>query len=127
VSEELLSKNFPFPVIPGSEIPYGVDLQVYLEIYHLFLGNDNQSHYSIEFKVARSAERGLIARLRGRTNPEQLLSQLYTLDSNSRTAKENIMFDISELGPGDYEFEVEVTDLMSGQKKARMGELKIRK
>ncbi|MFC1493106.1 GWxTD domain-containing protein [candidate division KSB1 bacterium] len=127
VSDELLNKNFPFPVIPGNEIPYGQNLQVYLEIYHLFLGSDNQAHYSIEFKVARAAETGLIARLRNRTNPEQLLSQSYTLDSNSRTAKENIMFDISTLEPGNYEFEVEITDLMSGQKKARMGDLKISK
>jgi GWxTD domain-containing protein len=127
VSDELLSKDFPFPVVPGNEIPYGENLQVYLEIYHLFLGSDNLAHYTVEFKVARAAEKGLIARLRGRTNPEQILTQSYTLDSNSRTAKENIMFDISELDPGDYEFEVEVTDLMSGQKKARMGELIINK
>ncbi len=127
VSDELLNKNFPFPVIPGEEIPYGQNLQVYLEIYHLFLGSDNLAHYMIEFRIARAAESGLIARIRGRSNPELLLTQSYNLDSNSRTAKENVMFDISSLEPGDYEFEVEVTDQMSGQNKMRMGRLKIKK
>ncbi|MCP4724399.1 MAG: hypothetical protein GY863_05170 [bacterium] len=127
VPEVLISKGFPFPVIPGDEIPIGENMLVYLEVYHLMLGSDSNAHYSVEFKVARSGEKGLLARLRGRTNPEQVLSQSHNLDSRTRTAKENVEFDISDLEPGEYEFEVEVTDLVSGQKKLRDGKFRIRK
>ncbi len=125
VTPELIRKGFPFPVIPGNEIPSGENMQIYLEIYHLMFGGDGRGHYTIEFKVARSGEKGLLARLRGRTDPEQILSQTHTLESRDRTAKESVEFDILELKPGEYEFEVEVTDLVSGRKKTRTGIFRI--
>ncbi len=124
IPEAINADNFPFPVVPSEEIPRNENLQVYLETYHLTLGADSRSKYTIEFRVAKSGKPGILARIRGQKENEELLSQTYTFDSASTTAKDNVTFDISVLKDGDYEFEVEVTDILSNRTKLREGKFK---
>ncbi len=124
IPEEINAAEFPFPVVPSEEIPEDENLQIYLETYHLTLGADSRSKYTVEFRVAKSGKPGILARIRGQKENKELLSQTYTFDSASTTARDNVTFDISVLKDGDYEFEVEVTDILSNRTKLREGKFK---
>ncbi|RKY89353.1 hypothetical protein DRQ09_01485 [candidate division KSB1 bacterium] len=118
--------RFPFPVLPTSHIWKGDKLQVYIEIYHLLYGRDNRTHYTIKFQYEVVKKRGIISRLFRRGKKKEIVSIVHRFDSPSRTAKEKITFDVSNLNPGKYDFLVEVTDIISMQKKIRKGKFEIK-
>ena len=107
------------------QIVKGDPLLVYVEVYHLFFSGDNKTKYTIDFQVSRNGEKGIFNKLIGRGKKKEVISQTYTNESQESTVKERVSFDINDLKKGDYEFLLEITDLISGQKKRRLGNFKI--
>ncbi|MCP4724448.1 MAG: GWxTD domain-containing protein [bacterium] len=123
--ENVDSSEFPFPVIPASQISKGDMLFAYVELYHLFMGTEGKAKYSIDYQIVRKNKIGLLGKLLFGQKGEETIAQQSIYESQSATAKEIIGFDISDLRTGDYEFLVEVTDITSGQKRVRTGSFKI--
>ncbi len=125
VPENVDKSEFPFPVIPASQISKGDLLFAYVELYHLFMGTEGKAKYSIDYQIVRKNKIGLLGKLVFGDRGDETLAQQSIYESQTPTAEEIIAFDISDLRTGDYEFLVEVTDLTSGQKKVRTGSFKI--
>ncbi|RKY84030.1 hypothetical protein DRQ09_09195, partial [candidate division KSB1 bacterium] len=116
---------FPFSVIPVDKISKNDTLQIYFEIYHLYYGKDNKTHFTVKFQIEKPQKRGIIKRLLGLSKKKIAVSSNYRFDSTKRNIKEKIAFDISNLTPGKYNFLVEVIDTISLQKKERKGSFEI--
>ena len=97
------------------ELPLGL----YFEIYHLAFGDDDQTHYTIAYEIARSQKQGLL-RFLGRGEQERTTAQTpYT--GQSRTARETIVLDMSEWeGEGELEVRVQITDDVTGREVERV-------
>ena len=104
---------YPHPQI-WPDLPLGL----YFEIYHLAYGDDDQTHYTIAYEIARSKQGGLL-RFLGRGDEERTSVQNpYT--GQSRTAREYIVLDMSEWeGEGALEVRVQVTDDVTGRQMER--------
>lgn len=90
-------------------------LALYFEVYHLVFDADDQTHYTVEYEVARSREKGdLLPFLGGGTDHQTTVQTRYTGDS--RTAHEYIVLDLSAwTGEGQLNVTVRVTDETTGQ------------
>lgn len=119
--------DYPFPVMPTKSIYRGDLLKVYLEIYHLLLGESGQTSYRISFKMTKSGKKGLLNKFIGRGRSKDIITQEYINQSRDRRVNEFVTFDISKFKDGEYEFLIEVTDLISGKSKYRIGEFIIDK
>ncbi|MCP4725117.1 MAG: GWxTD domain-containing protein [bacterium] len=117
--EEFKVTRYPFPVIPAEQLRRDDPLMVYIEAYHLMLAPDGKAHFDIEFSYMKETKR------RFRSTKTEQVSQNFTFESGTVTAKETAGFDVSDLEPGEYEFTVTVTDRTSGQKKSRTGKISI--
>ncbi len=117
--EELRDTEYPFPVIPAGQFQKGDPLMVYLEAYHLSLGQDGNAHFEIEFSYEKTVNHRI------RDTKIERVSQIFSFDSEKASAKETAGFDISDLEPGEYEFIISITDITSGQKKSRKGKFRI--
>ena len=96
-----------------------------MEIYHLHFGRGNKARYTVKFQYEIEKKRGILNRLIGRGTKKEIVSTTHTFVSASRTAKNRLAFDLSELPPGEHELTVEVTDTVSMQKKQRKTKIKI--
>ncbi len=112
-------KEYPFPVMPVTKFSNKDDLEAYIELYHLALGTDGKAHYEIEFSYE------IVRKRRFRSDKVERLSQKQTFDSATSVSQQTVSFDLSDMTPGEYDFNVEVTDIISGQKKSRNGKLVI--
>ena len=103
---------------PHAQIWPELPLGLYFEIYHLAYGDDDQTHYTIAYEIARSKQGGLL-RFLGRGDEERTSVQNpYT--GQSRTAREYIVLDMSEWeGEGALEVRVQVTDDVTGRQMER--------
>ena len=104
---------------PHTQIWPELPLGLYFEIYHLAFGDDDQTHYTIAYEIARSEKRGLL-RFLGRGEQERATAQTpYT--GQRRTARETIVLDMSEWeGEGELEVRVQVTDDVTGREVERV-------
>ncbi len=104
---------------PHTQIWPELPLGLYFEIYHLAFGDDDQTHYTIAYEIARSQKRGLL-RFLGRGDEERTTVQTaYT--GQTRTARETIVLDMSEWqGQGGLEVRVHVTDDATGREVERV-------
>lgn len=91
-----------------------------MEIYHLRTGIDAKAQYSITFQIESQKKEGVLTRLFQKQKKE-LISITSNFDAESNRSIEHIAFDISNLEQSEYEFQVIVTDLLSGQIKTRKG------
>ncbi|MFC1563389.1 GWxTD domain-containing protein [candidate division KSB1 bacterium] len=119
--------DFPFPVLPTKQISKGDPLVVYFELYHLYLDNNSKSSYEIKFKVKEieKDDKSLLDRFKPGFGSKTVMSQDSKFDAASRTVKDRIAFNISELEAGRYEFSIEVKDLVSKEKVERKGEFRV--
>ena len=93
-------------------------LALYFEVYHLVFGPDDQTHFTVEYEIARR-EGGVLTRYLGlRQDEKTAVSTTYT--GPSRTAKEHIVLDLSEWsGSGPLAITMRVTDETTGQRVER--------
>ncbi|MCP4727593.1 MAG: GWxTD domain-containing protein [bacterium] len=112
-------KSYPFPVMPVKQFSKNDQLDVYVEMYHLSLGSDGKAHYDIEFSYE------IVRKRRFRSDRVERLSQKQTFDSLTQVSHQTVAFDLNDMTPGEYDFTVEVTDIISGHKKTRTGKLVI--
>ena len=116
----LLAFDAARPLEGAEPYPYAAirpetPLALYFEVYHLTFGADDQAHYTVEYEVTRSEEKGGLLRFLGGDTDHQTTAQTrYT--SDSRTAHEYIMLDLSAWqGEGQLGITVRVTDETTGQ------------
>ncbi len=112
------------PAEPDSPYPYAyltpaTPLALYFELYHLTYGTDDQTHYTIEYEVARSKKKGGLLRLPGRRDDQRTAAQTsYT--GASRTAREYIALDLSAWqGRGSVDITIRAIDETTGAQVAR--------
>ncbi|MCP4726661.1 MAG: hypothetical protein GY863_16575, partial [bacterium] len=117
--ENLINKNYPFPVVPAPQLFNEDPLMIYIEVYHLNLGSDGRAHFDVEFSYE------ILKKRRFRSDKIERVSQQFPFQSTSTTAKEMAGFDVSDLKAGDYDFTITVTDKTSGKSKERTGKIKI--
>jgi hypothetical protein len=120
-------KDLPFPVLPVRQISSEDPLVVYFELYHLLLDRDNQSQYEVKFKVTEieKENKSLLDRFKPGFGSKTVMSQDNKFNASSRTVKDKISFNISDLEPGTYEFSIEVKDLLSKDEVERKGEFRV--
>ncbi len=112
-------RSYPFPVVPVNSFSKNDDVFVYLEAYHLGLDNEGRSKFDIEFSL------DVVKKRRFRKDKVERVSQLNSFNSSTSTAKETIGFDVKDLEPGEYEFEIKVLDKISSREKIRKGKIVI--
>ncbi|WP_456424843.1 GWxTD domain-containing protein [Rhodocaloribacter sp.] len=100
---------------PFSRITSDVQLALYFEVYHLTFGADDLAHYTVEYEIARSEDKGGLLRLLGGKEEARTSSRISNT-GRGRTAKETIFLDLSDwTGNGELEVRVRVTDETTGQ------------
>ena len=105
------------PYLPRT-ITSQTPLALYFEVYHLAFGPDDQTHFTVEYEIARREGGGLARYLGLRQDEITAVSTTYT--GSSRTAKEHIMLDLSEWsGSGPLTITVRVSDETTGQRVER--------
>jgi len=109
----------PFPLLPGQVIWTGDALRVYLELYHLQMGAEGLSRYSLDFRLVPLDAAGDV---RTRTQPITLGFQQET---DSRSAKRHFDIGLAGLETGFYRLEVDATDRLSGVTVTRVTEIEI--
>lgn len=106
---------------PFARIAPDASLLLYFELYHLGLTDDAQTRYTVEYDVMRRTERGRLARL-FRGDKEDRTTARTTYEGDSRTAREQILIDLSEWQDeqsGTLTITVRVTDEVTGQQVER--------
>ncbi|MCP3683826.1 MAG: GWxTD domain-containing protein [bacterium] len=116
---------FPFPLLPSERIVKGDPMLVYIEMYHLFLGPDEKSHYEIKYQIERKRKTGWLYRVPEYRKIGDTVARSFIYEGKGRTAKEAVSMDISGLREGEYLFTIEVKDIVSGGLKSRDGEFEI--
>ncbi|GIV59979.1 MAG: hypothetical protein KatS3mg043_1068 [Rhodothermaceae bacterium] len=100
---------------PFSVITPDIELALYFEVYHLTFGADDRVHYTIEYEIARSEQKGGLLRFLGGRDESRTSSRISNT-GNDRTAREMILLDLSRWeGSGELEVRVRVTDETTGQ------------
>jgi len=122
--EDFEKEKYPFPVFPSEKIKNDSPLAVYIEVYHLKMGPDSRAQFEVTFRLEKPAKRGILKRLFRRGKPESV-SITSTFNSSTSTSREYIGFDISKLEAGEYEFQIIVRDMQSGQRKSRTGKFSV--
>ncbi len=115
--ESLLTLDDPASAspYPFTNITSDVQLALYFEVYHLTFGADDMAHYTVEYEIARSEEKGGLLRLLGGKDEARTSSRISNT-SRGRTAKETIFLDLSDwTGNGELKVRVRVTDETTGQ------------
>ncbi|MCP4727125.1 MAG: GWxTD domain-containing protein, partial [bacterium] len=87
--ENLINKNYPFPVVPAPQLFNEDPLMIYIEVYHLNLGSDGRAHFDVEFSYE------ILKKRRFRSDKIERVSQQFPFQSTSTTAKEMAGFDVS--------------------------------
>ncbi len=100
---------------PAQNIVKKYPLGIYFEIYNLKLDNGSAS-YDISYTLTRKDKPNFFRRIFGSSKSSQVTSKTHKTAS-SATQYESIFLDISELGDGEAELQIEVSDLHSGEKK----------
>ncbi|MFB6099070.1 MAG: hypothetical protein ABEK84_08180, partial [Salinibacter sp.] len=78
---------------PFETVTLGTPIALYFEIYHLSLGDDGRTTYTVEYRVEGQADRGAIAAFfLGKETRETVVSSTY--EGTSRTSKELIRLDV---------------------------------
>ena len=99
---------------PMSRFDLTQPVYFYYETYGLTFGPDDSTHYTVEYTWRLRAEKKGLANLL-RSNSNEVVLSLSTSGSGSdRTLIEYPSFDVSRLKPGEYTFEVVVTDGNTG-------------
>lgn len=104
------SEEFPFPILPSQQIWFPDPVKVYVEVYHLALGEDGMARFKTEVEVTPVAALG-------RAESAQTIT--LSLDYESETSRKAVAIDIANVPLGSYLLRVTVTDLISGRSKAR--------
>ena len=111
------------PYLPQTITPQ-TPLALYFEVYHLAFGPDDQTHFRVEYEIARREGGGLARYLGLRQDEKTAVSTAYT--GSSRTAKEHIVLDLSEWsGTGPLALTMRVTDETTGQRVERTLEFEL--
>lgn len=110
IPQAYASEEFPFPILPSHQIWYPDPVKVYLEVYHLALGEDGTARFKVDVEVTPVAALG-----RG----EAARTITLGLDYESDTSRKAVAIDIANVPLGSYFLRVTVTDLISGQSRAR--------
>lgn len=106
---------------PFDRIGPEASLLLYFEIYHLGFDSDDRTRYAVEYDVTRRTERGRLTRL-FRGDEEESTTASTTYEGDSRTAKEQILIDLSDWEnekPGALTVTVRITDEVTGQQVER--------
>ncbi len=106
---------------PFDRIGAEASLLLYFELYHLGFSSDDRTRYTVEYDVMRRTERGRLTRL-FRGDKEERTTASTTYEGDSRTAKEQILIDLSDwenTNPGQLTVTVRVTDEATGQQVER--------
>lgn len=102
---------------PFSRIGPEASLLLYFELYHLGYNSDDRTRYTVEYDVMRRTERGRLTSL-FRSDKEERTTASTTYEGDSRTAKEQILIDLSDWEnekPGALTVTVRITDEVTGQ------------
>lgn len=92
---------------PFEEVSIETPLALYFEIYHLALGPDDRTEYTVDYRVEGRADRGKIAELfLGQERRETVVSSTY--EGTERTVRELIRLDVE-----DWDLETETTATLS--------------
>ena len=107
-SRSLGRTPYPFTTFAPEVAP-----TLYFEIYHLTFGEDDQTHYTVEYEVVRRKAR--VLGLLGDKEERIVASSPYT--GRSRTIQEMIEIDLSQWGDGGENLSiiVRITDDVTGQ------------
>jgi len=90
-------------------------LLLYFEVYHLTYDADDQTRYTVEYEMTRRTDGGLL-----RKGNEDRISAATEYAGDSRTARETILLDLSELdAAGELDVTVRVTDEVTGRQVER--------
>ncbi|MFQ5570502.1 MAG: GWxTD domain-containing protein [Rhodothermales bacterium] len=109
-------ETMPYPFTTTSP---DVALGLYFEAYHLSFGEDDRTHYEVEYGIERAGDGGGLLRFLGR-RPDERTTVRTPYVGTSRTARENILLDLSEWeGDGDLRITVRITDQTTGQQVER--------
>ncbi|MFC1493112.1 GWxTD domain-containing protein [candidate division KSB1 bacterium] len=119
-------EQFPYPIVPSKGLYIGDPLKVYLEIYHLYLGPEGKAQYEIKYQIDKWRKKGFWYDVPEYRKKEDRISRSSSYESLTRTATEEVEFDISNIKVGRYVFTIKVTDLLSGQIRSRKGEFEIK-
>ena len=105
------------PYLPKTITPQ-TPLALYFEVYHLAFGPDDQTHFTVEYEIARREGPSLARYLGLRQDEKTAVSTTYT--GSSRMVREHIVLDLSEWsGSGPLAITTRVTDQTTGQRVER--------
>lgn len=104
---------------PFEQLNPDMTLVLYFEAYHLAFSGEDQTRYTVEYKVRRQGKGGRLVRLFARDGTQSTAAEA-TYEGSSRTAEEYIMLDLSDWnGKDDLTVTVQVTDEVTGQQVER--------
>lgn len=110
-------ENYPFPFLPTDRISKNDKLNLYFELYNLYMGPNGTTNYNITYSVIKSKRKTLLNIFKNET--ENVSAQTLTTSSKYRSSKERIVLDINKLKKGKYELSVEIIDNNSNKKITR--------
>lgn len=112
------SDGFRATPVPFRAIDPTTALALYFEVYHLAYGPDDRTRFTVEYEVYRRRPRGGLRGLWG--DEERVTSASTSFQRDTRTAREYILLDMSEMHPADaLVITVRVTDEITGQQVER--------
>lgn len=124
--EDLVSPSETVPY-PFTRVRPSTSLALFFEVYHLTMGNDGQTEYTVAYEIRRATERGGVAGLFGGKKTDETITET-TYRGRKRRTEEYVIVDLAELDPSkqtDVEIRVRVTDEHSGQAVSRLIELTV--
>jgi GWxTD domain-containing protein len=111
--------GFTLPPYPYDYITPDTQLALYLEAYHLAVGADDRTRYSVEYRIERQVLKGGVRGWLGATEEEATI-QATTYQGTTRTAREYIALDLSPYTEASrLRITVRVTDEVTGQQAER--------
>jgi len=125
ISADLRLTDYPFPVIPADQFIKTERITVYFELYHLTAGADNRAYYTVSYQIDKVGEGGILQRIIQKPDDKSVTVTI-PFDSRSRTAKESLIIDISNLESARYELTVKINDTTSLQEKVRKTQFEIK-
>jgi hypothetical protein len=116
IPQNYVSDKFQFPILPSRKIWLPDPVKVYLEVYHLALGEDGLARIRTEFEVVPVTAFG---------EAEAARTLTLSLDFESDADRRAVAIDVSNVPAGAYYLRVKVIDLLSGQSAVRLVPLEV--
>ena len=116
-----LKPHSQIKVVPNPTARWANDqpLSVYYEIYNLILNNENETSYEVSYSIKmlhfEKSIFGVIGDFFKSKKTEPSVVSVTTKKGLSRTEREYLAFDISDLPPGEALLEIKVKDLQSSK------------